>query len=182
MPSRSELTPLPVGLPELPARFVLIFPTSRASGKDWPWERFAATAQGIAKKGGHTIVLAGMPQHRETATRIRESLGELPCLDLTGKLTTAELVGVMARASLVVSNDSAGIHLAAALGRPGVGIANGRIPGRFYPYPTELAPLLRFVYPSRSEAFSEAPNVTVEAVLHASLEALSAGEDRETNR
>jgi len=45
-----------------------------------------------------------------------------PPIDLTGRLELGGLVGVLAGASVVVSNDSGPLHLAAAAGAPCVGI------------------------------------------------------------
>jgi len=47
---------------------------------------------------------------------------EAPALDLSGRLGLGGLCGLLARAALVVSNDTGPLHLALALGRPCVGV------------------------------------------------------------
>ena len=49
-------------------------------------------------------------------------------MDLTGRTSLGDLVGVLAGASLVLSNDSGVMHLAAALGRPTVAIFGSTSP------------------------------------------------------
>jgi ADP-heptose:LPS heptosyltransferase len=55
-------------------------------------------------------------------------------LDLTGETTICEMVECLRRCDVVLSQDSAALHLATALHKPVVGIMAGAQFGRFYPW------------------------------------------------
>jgi heptosyltransferase-2 len=86
--------------------------------KRWPPARVAQlVAESHAR--GLTSVLVGAPGDRETARAIESSLPRgVPLVDLTGRTTLRDLVGVLARCAAFVSNDSGAMHVAAALGVP----------------------------------------------------------------
>jgi heptosyltransferase-2 len=68
---------------------------------------------------GLVPVLVGAAGDRETARAIESSLPrDVRLADLTGRTSLRELVGVLARCSAFVSNDSGAMHVAAALGVP----------------------------------------------------------------
>jgi len=56
---------------------------------------------------------------------------------LAGKTTIAQLVELIRNASLLIGNDSAAIHMAAATQTPSVCILGGGHYGRFLPYQPE---------------------------------------------
>ena len=60
-------------------------------------------------------------------------------LDLTGKLTVQEFIEVIRDAKLVVSNDSASVHIAYALGvKSFFALVEDGIFGRFVPCPESI--------------------------------------------
>ena len=86
--------------------------------KQWPPDRVAAVIAGLHARGA-TAVLVGAPADRETARAIESSLPPgTPIVDLVGRTTLRQLVGVVARCAAFVSNDSGAMHVAAALGVP----------------------------------------------------------------
>lgn len=60
-----------------------------------------------------------------------------------------EMVFLVANAPLLISNDSVAAHVGATYGVPTVIISNGQHRGRFHPYPREVAPYVRTVYPEK---------------------------------
>jgi len=94
-------------------------------GKTWPAERFAALADLLTGAGGPLpgarVMLVGSKDEREAATPIMQALPPERLVDAFGVdvLTTFEL---LARCRLMVGNDSAMMHLAAATGIPTVGL------------------------------------------------------------
>lgn len=58
-------------------------------------------------------------------------------LDLTGRTTLRELIGVVARARLAVGPDSGPMHIAAAVGTPVISLWGATSPGRSAPYGSE---------------------------------------------
>jgi len=118
------------------SRFVVVAPGSAWPTKEWPVESFAALAAELSLRSGEHVVVVGTTGDQERARAIlafvaaRGAAPEAVGIDLTGRTSTAELVAVIARASLVVANDSAPAHLAAALGRPTVALFGPTVPAQ----------------------------------------------------
>jgi heptosyltransferase II len=89
--------------------------------KRWLPERFAAAAQRLAEEQGASVAVLGGAGERPLAARITAQL-DVPSADLCGRTTLPELVGVLGRLRLLLSNDSGPMHVAAALGTPVVGV------------------------------------------------------------
>lgn len=85
------------------------------SAKRWPAEYFAEVAmQKLAE--GWQVCLFG--SHKDqTVTAEIQNLTQHACIDLAGKTTLGEAIDLLSQASLVVSNDSGLMHIAAALKR-----------------------------------------------------------------
>ena len=87
--------------------------------KQWPEENYTVVAREVLKRGGK-VVLVGTKKEGALAHRIAQ---EAPgALNLAGKTRLPELMSVLANVDAVVANDSGAMHLAAAVGTPGVGI------------------------------------------------------------
>lgn len=96
--------------------------------KQWPPQRMAAVAARVARERGVTCVLVGASHNRDAARAIeswfRAHAPDLAgrVVNLTGRTSLGALVGLVARMSAFVSNDSGAMHLAAAAGRPVVAL------------------------------------------------------------
>lgn len=83
--------------------------------KRWPPERVAQVIAGLEA----TAVLVGAAADRETGRAIESSLPPgVRVVNLIGRTTLRQLVGVVSRCAAFVSNDSGAMHIAAALGVP----------------------------------------------------------------
>jgi heptosyltransferase-2 len=91
------------------------------SAKRWLPERFGASADRVARRAGAKVVLVGGPRERALAEAIGGEM-EAPVRVLCGETTLAELVGVLSRLRLLLTNDSGPMHVAAALGVPLVAV------------------------------------------------------------
>ena len=87
----------------------------------WPPERFAALANRLLGRHEIEIVLLGAGGEKELAQAMQSHL-EFPVIDLVGKTGIPGLLGVLKQCSLLVSNDTGTIHMAAAAGVGTVGI------------------------------------------------------------
>ncbi len=91
------------------------------SAKRWIPERFAAVADELAERFGARILLTGGPAETEIGSDIAGAMKVEP-LNFIGKTSVREMMALLSRCSLVVSNDSGPMHVAAALGIPIVAI------------------------------------------------------------
>jgi heptosyltransferase-2 len=86
--------------------------------KRWPPDRVAQVIAGLAQQG-IAAVLVGAGADRATGRAIESTLpAATPLVNLIGRTTLRQLVGVIARCRAFVSNDSGAMHVAAALGVP----------------------------------------------------------------
>lgn len=107
---------LPIG-----RRLVALHPGANDPRRRWPPRCFAAVADALASRRARVLIVGQGADDAQAASRI-SSLSHHPPLDLVGRLSLGAMLGVLARCSLVVANDSGPRHLAAAVGTPTVGI------------------------------------------------------------
>ena len=82
--------------------------------KRWPTKYFAELAQRL---GDYQVWLVGSPNDQPVCEEIRQLSGGIT-INLCGKTGLAQAIDLLSCASLVVSNDSGLMHIAAALDRP----------------------------------------------------------------
>lgn len=87
------------------------------SAKRWLPERFAETADRMAGTYGFSIVLVGGPEEMEIGHDIEKAMGVRP-LNLVGKTSVRQMMAILSRVRLMVTNDSGPMHVAAAFGIP----------------------------------------------------------------
>jgi ADP-heptose:LPS heptosyltransferase len=114
-------------------KYAVLVPGAAQPNKRWPIERFAELAGKISERFGLSIVMSGSQGEREYIEAIQTG-GKTRVVNLAGKTTVRELIPLMKRASLVVSNDTGPGHIAAALGVPIVMIFGATNPARVCPY------------------------------------------------
>lgn len=95
--------------------------------KRWPARYFAELAQGLAARGC-AVWLIGSQSDRQTGDEIERAATGV-CRNLCGETSLTEAIDLLATCSLVVSNDSGLMHVAAALGRPLVALYGSSSPG-----------------------------------------------------
>lgn len=83
--------------------------------KLWTDSGFAEVGQHLVREGVRVVVLG-----TSAADRIVEDCGEI--IDLSGQTDLGTAVGILARSETLVAVDSGILHLAAALGKPVVGL------------------------------------------------------------
>lgn len=94
---------------------------SFGSAKRWYPERFAEVAQQLSAEWNAQVVLFGGPDEQPLVAEIERGL-QGQCLNLAGKTTVRELMALIKRCNLLVTNDSGPMHIAAAFGVPLVAI------------------------------------------------------------
>jgi len=95
-------------------------PGTNRPAERWPAERFGGLGRLLASRFGARICVFWGPGEKPLADEIAARIGEAA---VVAPPTSLKLLGAMfERCSLVVSNDSGPMHIAAALGAPTVGI------------------------------------------------------------
>jgi len=89
---------------------------ARGPSKRWPESHFCALAKRLVHDG-FDIALFGGPDDLELCGRICEAVGR-GVTNYAGRTSLSEWAVLMNGCRMVVANDSGGMHLAAALGRP----------------------------------------------------------------
>jgi heptosyltransferase-2 len=88
--------------------------------KRWGEDRYAELARRLVTSGTADVVLVGTadaaPLHDRIATRAGDAGGRL--VKAAGVTDLSQLAGLLASASLLVTNDTGPMHLAAAVGTP----------------------------------------------------------------
>jgi heptosyltransferase-2 len=102
------------------------------SAKEWFPERYAELAGRISAEMGARILILGSLGDRPVASQIGRG-AKVSAIDLTGRTTLAQAIGLIARCRLFISNDSGLMHVAAALGIPLVAIFGSTDPLRTGP-------------------------------------------------
>ena len=123
--SGSGLTP---GMP-----WVAMNVSARWDTKRWPPEHFAVTADAIQDERLATVALIGGRDDRAATDAVISRMHTTP-IDLTGQTSPELLPALLASASLLVTNDSGPMHIAAAMHTPVVALFGPTSPTRTGPY------------------------------------------------
>jgi lipopolysaccharide heptosyltransferase II len=111
-------------------------------GRRWPAESFAEVAESLVRRHGARVILTGTPNERAVVREVRHH-ASVPLDDAVGAFRIRELCALIERAHLVCSNDTGPVHLAAAIGRPVVGLYGPNTPRLYGPVGTGHAVFYR---------------------------------------
>jgi ADP-heptose:LPS heptosyltransferase len=142
-------------------------PGMRLIAKRWPSDRFAALAAQLRQEHGLQAILLGGSDDREAAFS--------PAIDFIGRASFGQTAALVRRSRLLVGNDSAPLHLSAAVGTPFVGIFGPSDPLRHRPLgkgEIVAAPIARQAYRNGFADVDCIDMVSVEDVLAACLRLL----------
>ncbi len=92
---------------------------TNSSAKRWIPERYAEVGERLASSYGARVVVLGGRKEIDMAERIRSSMRS-PSIYLAGATSLSELMGLVGKLNLLVTNDSGPMHLGSALGVPTV--------------------------------------------------------------
>ncbi len=103
-----------------------ICPSARHFTKIWPEERFASVAASLARRWAVPVILFGAREDRERCSRIALMIAQAApgviTADVSGVCTLLESAALMDCCSVIVTNDSGLMHIAAARKKPVVAI------------------------------------------------------------
>ncbi|WP_456402170.1 glycosyltransferase family 9 protein [Persephonella sp.] len=115
--------------------YIAVAPGSKWETKRWTVEGFIKVIEKLLLEK-NPVVIVGSNEEKDTSKQIIEGLnvkGEV--YDLTGKTSLRELFSVIKNSKLLISNDSAPVHIAVAFNTPVVDIYGPTVTDfGFYPY------------------------------------------------
>lgn len=115
-------------------RIVGIAPGSVWATKRWLPERFAEVSDLLIKKDGVKVIFLGSAEDQKLCLEIANLMTEKPLI-LAGKTDILQSAAIISFCKVVLSNDSAPVHIASAMKKPVVAIFGSTIPEfGFAPY------------------------------------------------
>ncbi len=126
-----EARTLLAGLPAGP-RVAVMPGAARGPAKRWPAERFAEVARRLAAECGCVILALGSPDEAPACARLASAAGAAG-RDLSGRTRLPVWAALLATSEFALANDSGGMHLATAVGRPGVAVFGATDPHKTGP-------------------------------------------------
>lgn len=109
-----------IGLLDEKERIVILHPGATDLRRHWPTAKFAEAGDHFSSKG-FMVCVTGTLNEKPLIDKVVNSMTQ-KSINLCGKLTISGLVGLLSKASLVISNDTGPLHLARSLDIPTVGI------------------------------------------------------------
>ncbi len=114
-----DLAALLAAVPLKRGTFACLHPGARGSARRWAPARFAAVADALVPLG-LDVVLTGTKDEGLLARAVAREMRACTPVDLTGHTTLGSLAALVARARIVICNDTGISHLAAAVRTPSV--------------------------------------------------------------
>lgn len=140
--------------------YIVLAPAATCSARSYSPVRFGQALRSVARQSGLPVLVVGQERERDVVRQTCDIVGET-AHDLAGKTGLPQLAALIRRASLVVCNNSAPLHIADAFGRPVVVLYGGteledqwrprRSPSMLLRIPTDCSPCHLFDCPYNKE-------------------------------
>ena len=98
-------------------RVVAIHAGATAASRRYPGEQFAVAARRLVEQFDCSVVFTGIESERDLVESIRVRMNA-PSYSLVGRLDLPRLAAFLSRVSLLISNNTGTVHVAAAVGTP----------------------------------------------------------------
>jgi len=113
------------------APFVVLVPGASAPARRYARERFAQVARDTVARGLPVVVLGG-PHEEALGGELEAEAGAFGVVSVAGRTSVPLMAAVIARAALVIANNSLALHVADALGVPVVSTYAGTDPWSYW--------------------------------------------------
>lgn len=132
---------LPVSCSYVEGNYCVFFLSTNNLFHAWSVDRFVKIAMELVDK--YKIILLGYGKIDQDLSDVFMCLsgnnGQI--INKVNKTSFLETAQIVSHASLVIGNDTGGIHLATSLRVPSLAVVSGAHPGRFLPYPSRFSSL-----------------------------------------
>jgi heptosyltransferase-2 len=105
----------------------------RAPAKRWGVEKYAEIIRRLRREYHARIVITGSRGERELVEKVIEHAGRDGVYNASGDFNIRQTTALLEKCRLFISNDTGPMHMAAALGRPTIGIFGPETPVRYRP-------------------------------------------------
>lgn len=118
-------------------KYIILFPGAGFEIRRWNTSYFVEVIDYLTKeKSNYKIAIIGGVKEKEIGKIIVKSANNSKnIINLAGKISLSEVVYWVKESSLLLSNETGIVHIAAALNTKTICISNGNHFGRFHPYP-----------------------------------------------
>jgi ADP-heptose:LPS heptosyltransferase len=116
----------------IPVPMVIVNPGAKSHLKRWTAEGFAEVCDGLSHECGAGIVFVGMGEDKDTVLSVTKKM-KSKYYDLVGKTNIRQLAGLIKSSSLLITNDSAPLHLGCAVGAKVLAIFGPTDPKKYGP-------------------------------------------------
>lgn len=127
--------------------YIILFPGAGSSIRMWSVDKFAEVCKLIRRKSRIKIIVCGGVQDKTNAEEIISKAGIDNIENFAGITSLPQLVNLISRAELLISNETCAVHIAASVDTKTICVSNANHFGRFNPYPVELADGISTIYP-----------------------------------
>ena len=158
--------------------YIILHPGSARREKLWEPERWAEVINHFGRNTDFDLVLTSAPSPDEEAhiAEIKSKLHQ-PIIDLSGKTSLLTLAALIGQSQLLVTVDSAPMHMAAATGTPQVALFGPTNPFHWHPRESpalilqgkSAAPITEFAPTQPSFAMSQISTATVISAMDSLL-------------
>ena len=108
-----------------------LFPGAGHPSRRWPLERFGELADMLARNDEVRILVFAGPEEREMVKEVKSSFPRSTLV--FDRLSIPQLASMLARVSVLISNDTGPMHVAAAVGTSVVLLLDSRAPHSYLP-------------------------------------------------
>jgi ADP-heptose:LPS heptosyltransferase len=157
--------------------YLLLNPWTSCQSRNYPSERWAEAAKQLSDQTGWPVVVTGVASDRDRAEPLLRILGK-SAIDRVGQTNLSELAALVAKARLVLTNNTSVMHLADATQTPVVVAFSGteqesqwqprHTPSRLLRRSTVCSPCYSLYCPYQLQCLE----ISVEAIVQAALELL----------
>ena len=145
---RTNIPDVDLSALDLAADYFVLAPGASTKNRRWPIENFAELARKIWREKSWQVLVIGGAAESELGAALIRLLPEVKVENLAGKLSLPQSMVLLKGARLLISNESAPIHMAATTGTAAICLSQGNHFGRWNPYHNEVADWIATVYPA----------------------------------
>lgn len=114
-------------------KMVLVAPGAADQGKRWPFERFAAACDEIINRYDFSIIFIGDQKDTSVVEAVMSKMRN-KAMDFSGLINLKQLACLIGHATMMITNDSAPLHMASYLGLPVLGLFGPTDPCQYGPW------------------------------------------------